>query len=308
MEIMNHPFQDRIMSGALTVDQFIYLCSKPGGAAINIRCDSNGTALQLKCYDIFYGQSSLQLWSVVHHNSNFKRQLNSMTDHKRRSSMYSVYLDEIIGDGHQTQCLVREYEMIISKHAINVNIDEQKAAPMCTRRIKKEFTLISDDDKVKFVEFEAHVSMVCENAIRSWFGAFVVLTAPILSQLVLATMASKLKSGLPSVYTIISSLLNYEGRRHLKRKQHLASQYDRFILYTFFSMMRICRPSNFSWWAACNTSAFYGTFGNQGNISVYFGQSLLHSSLIRKLESFASYSLILQKTTTHLYSPELLGL
>jgi hypothetical protein len=27
-------------------------------------------------------------------------------------------------------------------------------------------------------------------------------------------------------------------------------------------------------WVACNTSAFYGTFGLQGNTSVYFRQSL----------------------------------
>ena len=61
--------------------------------------------------------------------------------------------------------------------------------------------------------------------------------------------------------------------------------------------MRIRQPSNFSWWADCNMNAFYGTFGSQGNILVYFGQSRLHFSLLRKLEPFSSYATVLQQTT-----------
>jgi hypothetical protein len=82
MEIRNHPFQDRILTRALTVDKFVYLCSEVGGTAINIKCASSGVAIQLKLYDTFYGHSSLHLWSTVHHNSNSKRQLSLMMDHK----------------------------------------------------------------------------------------------------------------------------------------------------------------------------------------------------------------------------------
>jgi hypothetical protein len=42
MEIIRHPFHDRIMSGALTVDEFLFLCTESGGAAINIQSIGNG--------------------------------------------------------------------------------------------------------------------------------------------------------------------------------------------------------------------------------------------------------------------------
>jgi hypothetical protein len=55
--------------------------------------------------------------------------------------MYSVYLDELTGDGHQTQCLVGEYDMILSKHMQYADFEEaqEEAIPCHSRRgIKRE--------------------------------------------------------------------------------------------------------------------------------------------------------------------------
>jgi hypothetical protein len=103
---------------------------------INVQCVSNGTAIQLKYFDDFYGRASLQLWSPVIPNSNFKKQLKSMTDNRRQ-------------------------------------------AAMSKRQIKKECNLINEEGKAKFDVFEFYVSTVCESAICSCYGHFVVLTAPV---------------------------------------------------------------------------------------------------------------------------------
>jgi hypothetical protein len=88
-------------------------------------------------------------------------------------------------------------------------MNELKNAPISTtKRIKQEFNLINEEDKAKFASFESFVAGVCKTAIRTCYGQFVVLTAPLLSQVQLAGMASKLKKEFPSVYTTISSLLN----------------------------------------------------------------------------------------------------
>jgi hypothetical protein len=68
--------------------------------------------------------------------------------------MYSVYLSEVYGDAHQTQCLERKHGLLISKAIAGANIKEIRDAPISTKHIKEEFNHINDEDNVKFGVFE----------------------------------------------------------------------------------------------------------------------------------------------------------
>ena len=65
----------------------------------------------------------------------------------------------------------------------------------------------------------------------------------------------------------------------------LLQQWDRFVMYSFISLMRIHNPQNFAWWAAANAGAMYGAIGSGIlNVAVFFGQALTKNSLLRKID------------------------
>ena len=93
-------------------------------------------------------------------------------------------------------------------------------------------------------------------------------------------------------------MLGYESIKLHEKKQHLLGPWDWFVMWNFMSLMRVRNDRCFSWWASINAAASYGAFlvKSRMKILVYFGQSTVQYTLLRKIKEFLEYSHVMKQT------------
>jgi hypothetical protein len=99
----------------------------------------------------------------------------------------------------------------------------------------------------RYHEFAQHVDGVFKQAITTYYGRFVSLTEPIISQTTICGLVDLFKTEFPNQYTALLILLNYEEHKKQPDRDHLKQFYDRMIFYQFMSMCRVCCHKTFTW-------------------------------------------------------------
>jgi hypothetical protein len=88
------------------------------------------------------------------------------------------------------------------------------------------------------------------------------------------------------------STQKYKNKQRYKQNQ---PQWDRFVFYIFYQMMRIRNNKNFSWWALSNAASEFHTKSGS-NMAVFFGLSLSHATMIRKIQTLKPFDQVMIKT------------
>ena len=90
-------------------------------------------------------------------------------------------------------------------------------------------------------------------------------------------------------------IIKHEKQVYKLRTKQNRFQWDRTVVYKFFSLMRVRNAHYLPWWALCNSASSYSC-GSSSPI-VFSGQSITKNTFLRKLLTLNVFSDIQKKST-----------
>ena len=163
------------------------------------------------------------------------------------------YLQECHGDVLYTYQICAVYDRtktynisLFQSHIIN-------ESALSTGKVVAHLTFNERDNS--FLVFRKEVDTVMPKAINNCYGNFYDYTAPIFNQGFLTILANCFKTTLGRQYEAISIMLNkHEKQVYQSRAKQNRCQWDRTVMYKFFSLMRVRNAHYFPCWALCNAA------------------------------------------------------
>jgi hypothetical protein len=225
------------------------------------------------------------VWGMLHQNRDYRKAMANVKTPETRLALFHSLLIEVEGDTSQTMELC---------NAMNSVLESERYADLSKGGPSKSY----DIDPVKFKEFESTVNSVFLVAIKDCYGKFVAITKPLVTQSQMSSLCSDFKRLLPIPYETICMMLNYQdGRRLLKRYEHMNEFYDRMVFHLFVSIERIKNRQTFVWISLVRAAVSFGEKGysSSKSESVFFGHSSTNCTFRRYVRPFSGSTLVIKQ-------------